>query len=38
MPLTKENRDEYPLYWELPRAAGKATGLPVFYKTSFNLF
>ena len=27
-----------PLYWKLLYAAGKATGLPVLYNTSFNLF
>ncbi|MCC6862695.1 MAG: carbamoyltransferase [Bryobacterales bacterium] len=27
-----------PLYWRLLQAAGKATGLPVLYNTSFNLF
>jgi carbamoyltransferase len=27
-----------PLYWKLLHAAGKATGLPVLYNTSFNLF
>jgi carbamoyltransferase len=32
------DRDENPLYWELLHAAGKATGLPVLYNTSFNLF
>ena len=31
-------RDENPLYWKLLHAAGKATGLPVLYNTSFNLF
>jgi carbamoyltransferase len=31
-------RDENPLYWTLLHAAGKATGLPVLYNTSFNLF
>jgi carbamoyltransferase len=30
--------DENPLYWKLLHAAGKATGLPVLYNTSFNLF
>jgi len=29
---------ENPLYWKLLHAAGKATGLPVLYNTSFNLF
>ena len=32
------NRDDNPLYWKLLHAAGKATGLPVLYNTSFNLF
>ena len=32
------DRDENPLYWRLLQAAGKATGLPVLYNTSFNLF
>jgi carbamoyltransferase len=27
-----------PLYWHLLHAAGKSTGLPVLYNTSFNLF
>jgi carbamoyltransferase len=27
-----------PLYWKLLHAAGKVTGLPVLYNTSFNLF
>ena len=27
-----------PLYWELLHAAGKLSGLPVLYNTSFNLF
>ncbi|HEU0138703.1 MAG TPA: carbamoyltransferase C-terminal domain-containing protein [Bryobacteraceae bacterium] len=27
-----------PLYWRLLHAAGKQTGLPVLYNTSFNLF
>jgi carbamoyltransferase len=31
-------RQENPLFWELLQAAGKATGLPVLYNTSFNLF
>jgi carbamoyltransferase len=31
-------RAENPLYWRLLHAAGKATGLPVLYNTSFNLF
>ena len=32
------DRDENPLYWRLLHAAGKATGFPVLYNTSFNLF
>jgi len=32
------DRDENPLYWKLLQAAGKSTGLPVLYNTSFNLF
>jgi carbamoyltransferase len=32
------DRDENPLYWKLLHAAGTATGLPVLYNTSFNLF
>ncbi|MBV9506263.1 MAG: carbamoyltransferase, partial [Acidobacteriia bacterium] len=32
------DRTENPLYWQLLHAAGKATGLPVLYNTSFNLF
>jgi carbamoyltransferase len=32
------DRAENPLYWKLLHAAGKATGLPVLYNTSFNLF
>ena len=32
------DRDENPLYWRLLHAAGKASGLPVLYNTSFNLF
>jgi carbamoyltransferase len=31
-------RSENPLYWTLLHAAGRATGLPVLYNTSFNLF
>lgn len=31
-------KDENPLYWRLLHAAGQATGLPVLYNTSFNLF
>jgi carbamoyltransferase len=32
------SRSENPLFWELLRAAGEATGLPVLFNTSFNLF
>jgi carbamoyltransferase len=32
------DRQENPLYWKLLHAAGKASGLPVLYNTSFNLF
>jgi carbamoyltransferase len=32
------DRAENPMYWKLLHAAGKATGLPVLYNTSFNLF
>ena len=32
------DRDGNPLYWKLLHAAGQATGLPVLYNTSFNLF
>jgi carbamoyltransferase len=32
------SREDNPLYWQLLQAAGKATGLPVLYNTSFNLF
>jgi carbamoyltransferase len=31
-------REDNPLYHKLLHAAGKATGLPVLYNTSFNLF
>jgi carbamoyltransferase len=31
-------REDNPLYWNLLHASGKATGLPVLYNTSFNLF
>jgi carbamoyltransferase len=31
-------REDNPLYWKLLHAAGTATGLPVLYNTSFNLF
>jgi carbamoyltransferase len=32
------DKEENPLYWKLLHAAGRATGLPVLYNTSFNLF
>jgi carbamoyltransferase len=32
------DQEENPLYWKLLHAAGKATGFPVLYNTSFNLF
>ena len=32
------HRDDNPLYHRLLHAAGEATGLPVLYNTSFNLF
>ena len=32
------SEEDNPLYWRLLHAAGKATGLPVLYNTSFNLF
>ncbi|PWU08927.1 MAG: carbamoyltransferase [Terriglobia bacterium] len=32
------DRNENPLYWRLLHAAGEASGLPVLYNTSFNLF
>ncbi len=31
-------REDNPVFWRLLDAAGKATGLPVLYNTSFNLF
>jgi len=31
-------REDNPLYWELLQAAGRRSGLPVLYNTSFNLF
>jgi len=31
-------KEDNPLYWDLLHAAGRATGLPVLYNTSFNLF
>lgn len=34
----KVTQADNPLYWELLHAFGKATGLPVLYNTSFNLF
>jgi carbamoyltransferase len=32
------SREDNPLYWQLLHAAGKKSGLPVLYNTSFNLF
>jgi carbamoyltransferase len=32
------SKEDNPLYWQLLHAFGKATGLPVLYNTSFNLF
>ncbi|MCL6507043.1 MAG: carbamoyltransferase [Bryobacteraceae bacterium] len=32
------SREDNPLYWKLLHAFGDATGLPVLYNTSFNLF
>jgi carbamoyltransferase len=32
------SRDDNPLYYRLLKEAGKRTGLPVLYNTSFNLF
>lgn len=32
------SKQDNPLYWQLLQAFGKATGLPVLYNTSFNLF
>jgi len=32
------SQEDNPLYWKLLHAAGKVTGLPVLYNTSFNLF
>lgn len=32
------SKDDNPLYWKLLHAAGRSTGLPVLYNTSFNLF
>jgi carbamoyltransferase len=31
-------KEDNPLYWQLLHAFGEATGLPVLYNTSFNLF
>lgn len=31
-------QEDNPMYWKLLHAAGKKTGLPVLYNTSFNLF
>jgi carbamoyltransferase len=31
-------REDNPLFWRLLHAAGRSTGLPVLYNTSFNLF
>jgi carbamoyltransferase len=31
-------KEDNPIYWKLLHAAGKKTGLPVLYNTSFNLF
>ena len=30
--------EDNPLYWKLLHTAGRKTGLPVLYNTSFNLF
>ncbi|MBM3745441.1 MAG: carbamoyltransferase [Acidobacteria bacterium] len=32
------SEEDNPLYWKLLHAAGRSTGLPVLYNTSFNLF
>jgi carbamoyltransferase len=32
------SQEDNPLYWQLLRAFGRETGLPVLYNTSFNLF
>jgi carbamoyltransferase len=32
------SKSDNPLYWQLLHAYGEATGLPVLYNTSFNLF
>lgn len=34
----KVRREDNPLYYRLLEAAGRSTGLPVLYNTSFNLF
>jgi carbamoyltransferase len=34
----KVYKEDNPLYWELLQAAGRASGVPVLYNTSFNLF
>ncbi len=31
-------QEDNPLYWQLLQAAGRSTGIPVLYNTSFNLF
>jgi len=31
-------KEDNPLYWQLLHALGEATGLPILYNTSFNLF
>jgi len=32
------SKEDNPVFWSLLHAAGKSTGLPVLYNTSFNLF
>jgi carbamoyltransferase len=32
------SEQDNPLYWKLLHAAGRSTGLPILYNTSFNLF
>jgi carbamoyltransferase len=32
------SKEDNPLYWQLLHSFGEATGLPVLYNTSFNLF
>jgi carbamoyltransferase len=32
------SKEDNPIYWQLLHAYGEATGLPVLYNTSFNLF